>query len=134
MKIIITIAVIVLAAAAVLYFSPAFTPSPTFESVIFESGDYAKAVESIAASINALPPTPPTEQTWTVRDVEFVKNEPYAYVVYHDTHNIFRILLETGNNQTFRTVAAFEAGGAAWRLTGGEDLAAGRETVKISSN
>ena len=95
--------------------------------------------------ITELSPTPPTEAHWTVREVEFVKNQPHAYVVYHDTHNVFRILVETGwkpyhpddkvkEATVYRTIAIFEAAESGWRLVHGEDLATGRETVKINPN
>lgn len=134
MKIFTIIAVLILAAVAAIFFWPAPKQTNDFESAILDDESYAGAVQEIASQINELSPTPPTENTWTVRDVEFVKGEQYAYVVYHDTHNIFRILLETGEDNTYRTVATFEADSSGWRLTHGQDLATGRETVKISPN
>ena len=125
---------VILVLAAMYLFPMSGIQKNTFEPVVLESGSYSAAMQEISQRINDLSPTPPTEQTWTVREVEFVKNEPYAYVVYHDTHNIFRILLETGRGNTFRTAAAFEADSQGWRVIGGEDLAKGKETVKINPN
>ncbi len=117
----------------------------SIEPLVINVEDYATVAAEIGKQINDLSPTPPTEDTWIVRDVEFVKNEPYAYVVYHDTHNIFRILVETGwrpyqpdqkirSVTAFHAIATFESAEGGWRLAHGEDLARGKETVKISPN
>lgn len=134
MKTAIIVAVLIVAAIAAIYFLPAQSEQDKFEGVVLNSEAYADAVQEIASKINELSPTPPTEQTWIVREVEFVKGEPYAYVIYHDTHNIFRILVETGKENISRIAATFEADSQGWRLTGGEDLAKHAETVKITVN
>ena len=148
MKTTILISAIIVAGIGAVYFwqKPILQDKQnSAEPLVINVEDYAKVVADIGKQINELSPTPPTEDSWTVREVEFVKGEPYAYVVYHDTHNIFRILVETGwrpyqddqKNKfatTYQTIAAFEADSTGWRLTGGEDLAKGKETVKITNN
>ena len=125
MKTIIIILVLILAGFAAVFFLPQAEKldENKFESQILDSQSYPDAASEIALQINELSPTPPTEDRWTVREVEFVKNEPYAYVVYHDTHNIFRMLVEIGENGKYRTIATFEADKKGWRLAHGEDLA-----------
>src|SRR3989344_6257602 len=103
---------------------------------VFDASDYESAASDIDKKINDLSPTPPTGEAWVVSEAEFVKGEPYVYVTYHDTHNIFRILLEIffiqnsgSDGFSFRTLAVFEpieaglpTGQATWKLTAGQGL------------
>lgn len=141
MKKVIIIAMLATAGFSGAYFMPkAVKPNENkFEQQILGSEFYSEAADKIARQINDLSPMPPTESSWIVREVEFVKSEPYAYVTYLDTHNVFRVLVETGfkpyaQENNYRIVAIFEATASGWKLTHGEDLAVGRETVKINPN
>jgi len=138
MKLVIAI-VLALVTGIVVFNLPA--PSQQFKSVTVPAEAYEETAKDIARRINDLSPMPPVEHSWIASEVEFAKDTAYAYVIYHDTRNIFRILLEVGQNNQYRTAAAFEpaeasatAGTAKWRLIGGQDLAARLETVKISPN
>ena len=135
MKKVILIVVFVIAGLIAVYLLPKITKPPEnkFERQILSSESYPEAVLEIAGQINDLSPTPPTAETWIVRELEFVKGDPHAYVIYHDTHNVFRILIETGKGR-YRTVAAFEPVDSGWKLAGGKDLAKGKETVRIMTN
>ena len=109
------------------------------ETVYYNIGesDYQAVGSDLGDEIDNLSPTPPTEKDWTVTDIEFAKNSNLAYVTYHDTHNIFRILLEihkTGGEYYYQVKATFEQGQNGWKKKFGEDVAAGRELIKISVN
>ena len=129
---------IVMAAAAVVYLGAAFIDytlpknEPPPVPPVRESPTLSEKAEIISRSINTISPTPPTSDSWTVERVDFVADESLAYVVYHDTRNIFRILVKielASNRAKFKTLASFElksAGPAEWTLAAGEDKAKGK--------
>ena len=148
MKKVIIIIVLLIAGFSAVYFLPkaAGPDENKLERQILNVASYPDSARDISRRINELSPTPPAGKTWTVTEVEFVKNDSYAYVIYNDTHNVFRILLETywkpysqQKSDEYRVVATFEPASQAgrpdqsgWNLTNGQDLAKGRQTVKIS--
>ncbi|OGE75341.1 MAG: hypothetical protein A3C85_02310 [Candidatus Doudnabacteria bacterium RIFCSPHIGHO2_02_FULL_48_21] len=137
MKLAIAIALALIAGIFVFSFSQ--NKPQNFSRVSLASTEYEQAGQEIAQQINDLSPTPPTTEIFAIKELEFVKNQPFVYVVYHDTRNAFRVLLETlkstgSDRKYYRVVAAFEAEGQRWKLTGGQDLAKGKETVKINPN
>ncbi len=147
-KPILIVALIFVAGVAAYFFSLFPKPQDKIPQRIFDVSDYESAAGDIGAQINDLSPTPPTGEAWIVSEAEFVKGKPYVYVTYHDTHNIFRILLEIffiqssgRDGYSFRTIAVFEpldtglpTGQASWKLTAGQDLPDAGETVKINPN
>lgn len=96
--------------------------------------EYHLVVSDLESKIDDLSPTPPTEDDFIIQSISFAKDTNLAYVIYHDTHNIFRILVEiekpTGKYQ-YRTRAVFEKTSSGWQKKFGEDLAQDQELIEI---
>ena len=113
----------------------------SFERLVLDPAEYPVAASQIAEQINVLSPTSPTGAKWIVEQVEFVKGEPYAYAVYDDTRNVFRLLLEITwqpyakrldhkqEENKYLAVATFETDSNGWNLTHGEDAAKNQTTI-----
>lgn len=130
MRFAISIAALVLGGSAVFLFRGQQLDIPdSFEAVAVGPASYEQAAADIASRINDLSPTPPADEKWIATQIDFVENESLAYVTYTDTHNVFRLLLQTGKNQEFRVLATFEKSKRGWEKKFGSDEGAGKKTV-----
>lgn len=96
--------------------------------------DYPKISEELDRRINELSPTPPAEQ-WTIETLEFVRDHNLGYITYHDTYNVFRILVEIGKKGDefrYHVKGTFEKTDNGWRLNSGQDLGAGKALIKVN--
>src|SRR3989344_7393225 len=84
---------IVLAASAAVYFFSLPRTSPVKTAPPLASDEYPAVVLDLRERVTDISPTPPTEKRWTVREVEFAENSDLAYITYHDTHNVFLLLV-----------------------------------------
>lgn len=129
MRFVILIAALAVAGAVVFLFRG--QPSNKldgFESVVIIPASYEEAAADIAGKINDLSPTSPADETWIATQIDFVEDEPLAYVTYTDTHNMFRLLLRTGKSE-YRLLATFEQGPRGWEKKFGNDEGAGKKMV-----
>lgn len=102
------------------------------ERIVIE--DYPKIAREIKQKIDDLSPTPPTEKDWHVEAIEFVSNENLVYVTYHDTHNVFRMLLKIVKQQhqyDYILQGTFEKTNNGWQRKFGDDLGANKSLIKI---
>lgn len=132
MKLALVFIIIAVAAVAVYLFLPRKQPAVEFLGQVGPD-QYQSIVSDLQNRITEVSPTPPTESRWTVRVVEFAQNSDLAYITYHDTHNLFRILVRIGRrggSYHYKLEAAFEKSESGWRKTFGEDLAIGKLLIK----
>ena len=84
--------------------------------------------------VTDISPTPPTEKRWTVREVEFAENSDLAYITYHDTHNVFRLLvsvIKQNGQYQYRVLAQFEKSEDGYRKLFGEDTASQKSLIRL---
>ncbi|TSA46024.1 hypothetical protein D4R52_01330 [bacterium] len=135
---IIIILVAGIAAFLVYVFRPVLGDKPRVASKL-EVADYETVVSGISNSINELSPTPAVGGEWMVSDIEAAAGTNLVYATYTDTHNVFRILVSAAKPErdfVYKVEATFEpvsqGGAVTWKLTHGEDLAVGKQLIKIS--
>lgn len=127
-------------ALLVWYLYPFFTNSETQTLSDLQDPkmiDFREAANDAETQINLISPTPPIGDSWYIERIDFVKDEPLAYLIYQDTHNYFRLLtkIKTGDGKyRFLTLAVFEPESVArdqiqWKLVSGDDLAKNQNTV-----
>lgn len=120
----------IIAAAGIVYYGANLlgyqTPEPPETRADLTAEE---TIREINRSINLISPVPPASESWIVEQIDFVERENKAYVNYHDTRNIFRILIST-ESLPFKTAAVYEAESAnplKWKLAKGGDSAKDKE-------